>query len=163
MLHFILPSNNTGESKMATTGKKWTWKEDAAGRKAASEAMTARLLAGKVGRSFERKHGMGGTPTYNSWKHMMARCYKPENQDYHNYGGRGITVCEAWHDPRVFLADMGEKRDGFSIERIDVNLGYFKDNCYWLPMRLQARNRRPWKHTPEGLEKIRAARRKQKE
>jgi hypothetical protein len=105
------------------------------------------------------KHGMGGTPTYNVWKKMIQRCYLETCPDFKWYGARGITVCEQWrHDPRVFLADMGAKPEGGSIERLDVDKGYSPENCVWLPHRFQAVNRRPWKHTPEGLEGIRAAR-----
>jgi hypothetical protein len=89
---------------------------------------------------------------------MMKRCTDPNNQDYANYGGRGIKVCERWHDVVNFYEDMGERRKGFSIERLDVNEGYYLDNCFWMPMSLQAKNRREWKHSPEGLDRIREAR-----
>ena len=105
------------------------------------------------------QHGLARTPTYNSWRAMLLRCYKPDNKDYANYGGRGITVCERWRvDLRNFLADMGEKPEGASIERIDVNGNYEPSNCTWLPKRYQSKNRRPWKHSPEGMAAIIAAR-----
>ena len=140
------------------------WPADAKGRKTNSKLLTARLKAGKVGRPFERKHGMSQTPEYNHWKKMMARCYKPDNPDYPNYGGRGITVCERWQDVRNFVADMAPRPDlgktRISVERVDVNGNYEPKNCIWLPLALQAKNRRPWKHTEKGLDAIRAARRK---
>lgn len=145
---------------MGTKGRKWKWDENAAGRKRNSRSMSKRLKAGLVGRSFERKHGMGGTPTYNVWKKIMQRCYQPQCDNYRWYGARGITVCERWREsPLNFLADMGEKPQKCSIERIDVNGNYEKSNCTWLPHRLQSKNRRPWKHSPAGLAAIAAARR----
>jgi hypothetical protein len=145
---------------MTTKGKTWKWKEDAIGREVQSASMTAKLLIGSVGRPFPVKHGMGGTPTYNSWKKMMSRCYNPNDKSYVYWGARGIVVCDRWHDPRNFLEDMGEKPFKASIERIDVNGNYEKSNCVWLPHRFQSKNRRPWKHSPEGLERIKAARAK---
>lgn len=65
--------------------------------------------------------------------------YCPE---YPNYGGRGIHVTERWHRFENFLGDMGNKQDGLSIERIDVNLGYFPGNCRWAPIYEQNRNKR---------------------
>lgn len=109
-------------------------------------------------------HGLSQTLEYNSWKKMMYRCYTRNNKDYPNYGGRGITVYEPWHDVRTFCADMIKRRGrmdkGFSLERIDPNGNYEPDNCTWIPLRLQGVNRRPWKHSPEGIEAIRAARKK---
>jgi hypothetical protein len=143
---------------MTTKNKHWKWADDAPGRKIQSEYMTKRLMEGKTGRPFPMKHGMGGTKTYNSWKKMMSRCYNENDQDYCYWGARGIVVCDRWHDPRNFLDDMGEKPEKASLERIDVNGNYEKSNCIWLPHRFQAKNRRPWKHSPEGLDRIRAAR-----
>ena len=87
-------------------------------------------------------HGMSDTRTYYVWKLMRQRCSKPTDKDFHNYGARGITVCDRWQDFRNFLADMGEKPEGYSIERVDNNKGYSPDNCKWIPMSQQARNRR---------------------
>ena len=54
------------------------------------------------------KHGMCFTRTHRSWTAMLARCRNPNIKDYHRYGGRGIMVCDRWHDFRNFLEDMGE-------------------------------------------------------
>lgn len=88
------------------------------------------------------RHGMEGTKTYQAWVYMKRRCFNSASQNYRNYGGRGITVCERWLDFRGFYEDMGECPPGFSIERIDVNGNYEPDNCKWIPSHEQHRNKR---------------------
>ena len=106
------------------------------------------------GKPFDKKHGLSTTTSYNSWKKMMARCYDPANQDYPNYGGRGIKVCTRWHTVENFVADMGQRPATLSIERIDVNGDYDPRNCCWIPLGMQSKNRREWQHTPEGVAAI---------
>lgn len=89
-------------------------------------------------------HGMYGTPTWQSWNAMLARCYKPSCNGYHNYGGRGITVCASWREDFVnFVADMGERPDGMTLDRIDVDGNYEPANCRWATKSEQRRNVRP--------------------
>jgi len=84
---------------------------------------------------------MTKTPTYRSWSGMKQRCRYPKHKDYHNYGGRGIDVCDEWHDSfETFYKDMGKRPKGMSIDRVDTNLGYFLENCRWADANQQARN-----------------------
>jgi hypothetical protein len=141
---------------MSTKGKNWNWSDDAKRRH--SEARKGKGYGG----DHSTTHGLARTLEYNSWKKMMSRCYRETDKSYPLYGGRGITVCLAWHDPVNFCHDMikrwGYRPKGFSLERVDVNGNYEMKNCCWVPMSMQAKNRRPWKHTQEGLAAIRAAR-----
>jgi hypothetical protein len=90
----------------------------------------------------DAKHGMRHTATYNSWCAMKQRCNYPGSDEYSNYGGRGIKVCERWNDFATFLADMGERPEGHTIERKDTDGDYEPENCIWATMAQQQRNRR---------------------
>ena len=89
-----------------------------------------------------KTHDMSGTPTYKSWTAMRGRCTNPRDEGYKNYGGRGISVAPEWSSFEQFLADMGERPEGTSLERRDNSEGYCKDNCQWATPKQQARNRR---------------------
>lgn len=92
---------------------------------------------------FNYKHGMCFTPEYYSWTSMKSRCNNENDPSYEYYGGRGITVCEEWGDFIKFYGDMGTRPEGTSIDRIDVDKGYYKDNCRWADMSQQNSNKRP--------------------
>lgn len=87
------------------------------------------------------KHGQFGTKIYNVWDSMMGRCYRPNASGYSNYGGRGIAVCDSWHDFAKFYADMGEPGN-LTLDRIDVDKNYCKENCRWATYSEQANNKR---------------------
>lgn len=91
-----------------------------------------------------RVHGHAGvgreTRTYWSWKSMKQRCNNPKVPKFRNYGGRGITVCARWSVFENFLADMGERPDGHTLERVDRNGNYEPGNCRWATKRDQSRN-----------------------
>lgn len=90
-----------------------------------------------------KKHGMTGTKTYRCWRNMISRCTDPKNKAFKHYGGRGITVCEKWQESfSNFHSDMGTCPDGMSIDRIDNNGGYNKDNCRWVGQTTQMNNTR---------------------
>src|ERR1017187_5031240 len=89
------------------------------------------------------QHGMTETKTYKAWEYMKTRCLNEKCKSYKNYGERGITICEQWRNSfENFIQDMGERPDGYSLERINNNLGYSKENCKWIPRGHQSKNRR---------------------
>ena len=88
-------------------------------------------------------HGLRNSPLYTVWRHMLERCEDPTFKYFANYGGRGITVCDRWHDIRAFHADMvGTYRKGLTLDRIDNAGNYEPGNCEWATPAKQARNKR---------------------
>ncbi len=81
-------------------------------------------------------------PEYHAWYDMWARCTNPAQGNYKHYGGRGIKVCDRWLEFVNFLADMGARPDGLTLERKDVNGDYEPSNCMWATRSQQQQNKR---------------------
>ena len=86
-------------------------------------------------------------PLYGTWVNMMTRCYNQNFLQYKDWGGRGISVCDRWHDPQVFIEDImrliGPRPDGMTLDRVNNNGNYEAGNVRWATWYQQARNRRP--------------------
>lgn len=100
------------------------------------------------------RHGLAHHPLYAIWRQMMRRCYASDWPGYQHWGGRGIRVCQAWHDVRVFIADVeaeiGPRPDGkypsgyplYTLDRVDNDADYRPGNIRWATMAEQCANRR---------------------
>ena len=97
-------------------------------------------------------------PLYDTWATMKKRCSNPNHISYKNYGGRGIKVCERWlgvEGFKNFLADMGERPEGYTLDRKDNDEDYTPENCKWSSRKEQLFNRRMRSDNTSGVEGVR--------
>ena len=114
-------------------------------------AIEARSATGRVTgpenlpESMTHGHTINGySPTYQSWSHMKWRCLNPKADNYKYYGGVGIIICDRWLNSfENFLADMGQRPDGLSLDRYPDPYGnYDASNCRWATRKQQQANKR---------------------
>src|SRR5574340_389574 len=99
-----------------------------------------------------RKHEQHGATSngqrsrlYRIWRGMWNRCINPNDRNYPDYGGRGVSICAAWFDSFAVFRDWAHANgydDSLSIDRIDPNGSYEPGNCWWVTMFVQSNNRR---------------------
>ena len=121
------------------------------GRLRAGRTRSCGCLARECAAARKRTHGMTGSRAYKTWVMMIQRCTNPRYPNYKNYGARGITVCQRWRESfEAFLADMGNRPSGLTLDRKDNDGHYEPGNCRWADALTQVRNRRPRDRWGEG-------------
>lgn len=142
-LHETKPEVNAVRSM-----RRWVFKCDCGSTKTlrlshVRAGVIASCGCGQPGTTHGHAKSSGWSGTYHTWKCMRARCTNPRMSGYRYYGGLGIKVCDRWRDSfDAFLADMGERPDGHTLDRIDPFGDYEPGNCRWATPTQQANNQR---------------------
>lgn len=97
-----------------------------------------------------KKHGMSKTPTYGSWKSMKERCDKINHKSHKYY--KNISYCAAWAEFSEFFKDMGQRPNNTTLDRVNNEDGYYKENCRWASHSQQSINKRSSSNT--GIKNI---------
>lgn len=105
-------------------------------------------------KSFVRTHGLSSSPVYSCWNKIVQLCNNVNNHQYHNYGGRGITVCDRWLKFENFYADMGDRPKGMVLSRKNKYKNYSKSNCLWITKSQQRTNQRVRKNSISGVKGV---------
>lgn len=105
------------------------------------EIKSCGCLARELSVARATKHGGYYKPSHWVWNAMLSRTLNPKHPQWHRYGGRGITVCDAWKVYEKFVEDMGEPPEGMQLDRCKNHLGYSKDNCRWATPKENSRNK----------------------
>lgn len=109
-------------------------------------------LAKEIASDRLKTHGLRSHRLYDTWNKMVRRCNNPLDSGWNDYGARGISVTNEWMDVTTFISDMESSyKEGYTLERLDVNGNYCKENCIWLVKSLQAKNKRMYKTNSVGL------------
>lgn len=109
-----------------------------------TDGSVEKILPNRI-RPYHKRHFKSHTNAYTSWSSMKQRCLNENHKSYPDYGGRGIMICARWLNSfENFYQDMGDREDGYSIDRIDSDGDYEPSNCRWACKSDQMSNRRPF-------------------
>ena len=141
---------NSEKSKAGYSDTRWLCECDCGNKivlRKSSLLYSGKSNCGCIKKSRDVKHGFSHTRLHGIWIGMRQRCFNMNNSEYHNYGARGISVCEEWTGKNgaenfIKWALGNGYADNLSIERIDVNGNYCPSNCKWIPIEKQVLNKR---------------------